>query len=36
MQNNNPMGVTTYRTSDELPETLRKAMPDIEELKKLL
>lgn len=36
MQNNKPMGVTTYRTSDELPETLRKAMPDIEELKKLL
>lgn len=36
MQNNKPMGVTTYRTSDELPETLRKAMPDIGELKKLL
>ena len=36
MQNNKPMGVTTYRTSDELPEELRKALPDMEELRKLL
>ena len=33
---NKPMGVATYKTSDEMPEALRKAMPDIEELKKLL
>jgi hypothetical protein len=31
-----PMGVVTYRTSEEMPERLRKALPDIEELKKLL
>ncbi|MDR0683369.1 MAG: PDDEXK nuclease domain-containing protein [Dysgonamonadaceae bacterium] len=31
-----PMGVATYRTNDELPEKMRKALPDIEELKKLL
>jgi predicted nuclease of restriction endonuclease-like (RecB) superfamily len=29
-----PMGVATYRTSEEMPERLRKALPDIEELKK--
>lgn len=33
---NKPMGVATYRTSGEMPEKLRKALPDIEELKKLL
>ena len=33
---NKSMGVATYKTSDEMPEALRKAMPDIEELKKLL
>lgn len=33
---NKPMGVATYKTSAEMPEELRKAMPDIEELKKLL
>lgn len=31
-----PMGVATYSTSSEIPEKLRKALPDIEELKKLL
>jgi predicted nuclease of restriction endonuclease-like (RecB) superfamily len=31
-----PLGVATYRTSDEMPEKLRNALPDIEELKKLL
>ncbi|GHT08295.1 hypothetical protein FACS189426_03560 [Bacteroidia bacterium] len=31
-----PMGVATYRTSEEMPEKWRKSMPDIEELKKLL
>ena len=28
-----PMGVATYRTSDEMPEKLRKALPDIEALR---
>ena len=31
-----PMGVATYRATKDMPERLRKAMPDIEELKKLL
>jgi predicted nuclease of restriction endonuclease-like (RecB) superfamily len=31
-----PMGVATYRTSRDMPERLRSALPDIEELKKLL
>ena len=31
-----PMGVATYRTSKELPERLRKALPDMEDLKKLM
>jgi hypothetical protein len=31
-----PMGVVTYTTSDDMPEKLRMALPDIEELKKLL
>lgn len=31
-----PMGVATYRTSADMPEKLRKALPPIEELKKLL
>ncbi len=33
---NKPMGVATFRTADEMPEELRKALPDIDELKKLL
>jgi predicted nuclease of restriction endonuclease-like (RecB) superfamily len=33
---NKPMGVATYTTSEEMPERLRKALPDIDELKKLL
>lgn len=33
---NKPMGVATYTTSEEMPEKLRNALPDIEELKKLL
>ena len=28
-----PMGVATYKTADEMPENLRKALPDMEELK---
>ena len=31
-----PMGVATYKTSAEMPENLRKALPDIEEMRKLL
>ena len=30
------LGVATFRTADEMPEPLRKALPNIEELKKLL
>ena len=33
---NKPMGVATYRTKEEMPEKFRKALPDIEDLKKLL
>lgn len=33
---NRPLGVATYTTADEMPEYLRKALPSIEELKKLL
>lgn len=31
-----PMGVATYTTSADMPEELRKALPDMDELKKLL
>lgn len=31
-----PMGVATYSTSRDMPEKLRQALPDVEELKKLL
>lgn len=31
-----PMGVATYRLSKDMPDRLREALPDIEELKKLL
>ena len=31
-----PMGVATFKTVSDMPEKLRKALPDIEELKKLL
>ena len=33
---NKPMGVATYHASKDMPERLRNALPDIEELKKLL
>lgn len=33
---NKPMGVATYKTADEMPENIRKALPDIDELKKLI
>jgi hypothetical protein len=31
-----PMGVATFDTSSEMPEELRKALPDVDDLKKLL
>lgn len=31
-----PMGVATYTTSNDMPEKIRKALPEIEDLKKLL
>lgn len=31
-----PMGVATYKTTADIPERLRNALPDMEELKKLL
>ena len=31
-----PMGVATYRLSEDMPAKLREALPDVEELKKLL
>ena len=31
-----PLGVATYKTSDEMPEKLKQALPDTEDLKKLL
>jgi len=33
---NKPMGVATYRTKNEMPEKWQKALPDIEDMKKLL
>ena len=33
---NKPMGVASYRTADEMPERLKKALPDIEDLRKQL
>ncbi|MBQ0088890.1 MAG: DUF1016 family protein [Prevotellaceae bacterium] len=31
-----PMGVATYKTYDDMPDNLRKTLPNIEELKKLI
>ena len=31
-----PMGVATYKTSKDMSDELRKALPDIETLKRLL
>ena len=33
---NKPMGVATFRTKEDMPEKFRKALPDIDELKKIL
>lgn len=31
-----PMGVATYKTADEMPENLRKALPPVEDLRRVL
>lgn len=31
-----PMGVATYKTADDMPENIRKALPDVEDLRRLL
>ena len=31
-----PMGVSTYNTAKEMSEELRRALPDVDELRKLL
>ena len=31
-----PMGVSTYKSMEDMPEKIKKVMPDIEELKKLI
>ena len=31
-----PMGVAAYKTADEMSENLRKALPPVEELRRLL
>ena len=33
---NKPMGVATYKTADEMPEKIKKALPDIDALRKEL
>lgn len=33
---NKPLGVATYRTADEMPESLKRALPPIDELRKQL
>ena len=33
---NKPMGVATYTTTADMPENLRKALPDVEELRKVM
>ena len=30
------MGVATYKTATDMPEDLRKALPDIEDLKRII
>jgi hypothetical protein len=35
-ENESPMGVAKYHTSVDMPEELRKALPDIDSLKRLL
>jgi hypothetical protein len=33
---NKPLGVATYRTADEMPENLKRALPPIDELRRRL
>lgn len=35
-QYDSPLGVATYKTSTDIPDKLRKALPDIDQLKRLL
>ena len=35
-ENAKPMGVATYKTSKDMSDELRKALPDVEALRKLL
>ena len=35
-ENESPMGVAKYHTSVDMPDELRKALPDIDSLKRLL
>ena len=34
--NNHPMGVATYKTAEDMSEEFRKALPDMDEMRKLL
>jgi hypothetical protein len=31
-----PMGVATYKTAKDMPEKLKNALPDVEDLRRLL
>ncbi len=33
---NKPMEVATYKTSKDMPDELRKALPDVDDLRRLL
>ena len=33
---NSPMGVSTYKTAEDMSEELRKALPDMDEMRKLI
>lgn len=33
---NSPMGVATYKTAEDMSEELRKALPDMDEMRKLI
>ena len=33
---NSPMGVATYKTAADMDEKLRKSLPDVEDMRKLL
>ena len=33
---NSPMGVATYKTAEDMSEELRNALPDMDEMRKLI